>query len=271
MWSASNLLQLGYAELSRQCDVETASVFVPPNLLVNGKVPPALVAAATEIRDEFTNSYEAGVKSRLFDRRLLLNVDVFKMDLKDFRDTVFTGGPLGFITSNSPARTYGFEVQTGLQVSRGLRLSGGLTYADTTSIFQPIDYSTATPITDANGNPVLRRYRNPIAPKIIFNLDANYETPLGRNLKGRLGAGVRHRSKTFGQRQELFPVKALTTLDLSAGIARADDRISLGVSARNVTNGRIADFSGPSVDPRHVSFGAPIQSRAVLVTLGFTY
>ena len=251
--------------------VETASIFVPPPLLVNGKVPPALVAASSAIKDEFTDSYEIGVKSRLFDRRLLLNVDIFDMELQNFQDTVFTGGPLGFITSNSPARSRGVEVQAGLQVTPRFRVSGGLTYADTTSVFQPIDYATATLVTNANGNPVFQRYKNPIAPNVIYNIDLNYETDLGHDLKGRLGLDLRHRDSIFGQRQELFQADQLTTLDLSAGIGKSDDRYTLSISARNVTNAISADFSGPSVDPRYVSFGSPNQSRTVLVTLGFRY
>ena len=251
--------------------VETASIFVPPPLLVNGKVPATLVAASSAIKDEFTDSYEIGLKSRLFDRRLLINIDVFDMELQNFQDTVFTGGPLGFITSNSPARSRGVEFQAGLQVTPKFRVSGGLTYADTTSVFQPIDYATAALVTDANGNPIYKRYKNPIAPNIIYNIDLSYETELGHDLKGRLGVDVRHRDSVFGQRQELFPADQLTTLDLSAGIGKSNDRYGLSISARNVTNAIAADFSGPSVDPRYVSFGSPNQSRTVLLTFGFSY
>jgi iron complex outermembrane recepter protein len=123
---------------------ETNTIAVPPNLLVNGKVPAALVASGSEIKDEFTRSLEVGLKTTLMGRRMLLNVAGFWTDVRNFQDTVFTGGPLGFITFNGPARSRGVEVHTAFKVTPRLRINGGLTYADATGVIQPIDPATSS-------------------------------------------------------------------------------------------------------------------------------
>jgi len=255
--------------------VETNTIAIPPFLQVNGKVPAALVAAGSAIKDEKTNTYEIGLKTTLFDRKLRFNVAAFLTDVSNFQDSVFTGGALGFITFNGPARSKGFEVETAFQVTPSFRLDGGFTYADATGIIQPID-AAGTPVVDGSGNPVLVRFRRSQAPKIIFNLGANYDAAISVNLKLRLGAGVRHRSSMYNQRQELFPSKALTTLDLSVGLQSSDDRWGIDLIGKNVTNSISQDFASPSVDPRFAAFygaylAGPNALRSITLSVHFKY
>ena len=60
--------------------VETNTIAVPPPLLVNGKVPVALVAAGLAIKDEKTSSYEIGLKTTLLNHRLRFNGAAFLID-----------------------------------------------------------------------------------------------------------------------------------------------------------------------------------------------
>lgn len=236
--------------------VETNTIAVPPFLLVDGKVPAALVAAGSAIKDEYTRTWEAGFKTTLLDRRLRFNITGFYTKVKNFQDTVFTGGPLGFITFNGPAKTKGVEIETAFQISHQFRLDGGFTYADATGEIQPIDPATSAPAVDGSGNPILGWYRRSQAPKIVFNAGANFNTPITNSLNLELGANVRHRSSMYNQRQELFPSEKLTTLNLSAGISAADDTWGIEIAARNVTNELVQDFASPSVDPVPGVFGA---------------
>uniref|UniRef100_UPI0025F66EB1 TonB-dependent receptor n=1 Tax=Sphingomonas sp. TaxID=28214 RepID=UPI0025F66EB1 len=256
--------------------VETNTIAVPPQALVNGKVPAALVAAGSAIRDEKVKSYEIGVKTTLFDRRLRFNIAGFWTDIKDFQDTIFTGGTLGFITFNGPARSRGAEIETAFQITPSLRFDGGLTYADSTSVLQPIDPVTLFPQVDANGKAVFGRYRRSQAPKVIFNAGATFDTRLTDRLGGHLGASVRHRSSMFNQDQEMFLSKPLTTLDLQAGIEMADKSWGIDVVAKNVTNSISQDFASPSVDPRFGAFygaylAGPNALRTVMLSAHFKY
>ena len=251
---------------------ETNTIAVPPTALVNGKVPPALVKTGAGIRDEFTKSYEIGVKSTLFGGRVRLNVAGFLTNIKDFQDTVFTGGTLGFITFNGPAKSRGFEIESAFQATHNLRFDGGLTYTDATTIIQPINLTTNAPATDADGNAVFGKYRRAQAPKIIFNAGTNYTLRLSDAMNVDLSASVRHRSSMFNQRQELFPSHALTTVDLSAGIETADKRWGVDVVAKNVNNARSQDFASPSVDPRFSAYygaylAGPNPSRTITLSV----
>lgn len=256
--------------------VETNTIAVPPPLLVNGKVPPALVAAGAAIKDESVRDYEAGLKSYLFDRRLRLNVAVFDTEIRNFQDTVFTGGTLGFITFNGPARSRGVEVESAARLGQHVQVDGGLTYADATGIIQPIDPATNAPEVDSNGEPVFRRYRRSQAPKLIFNLEADYTARLSGSLDWRLGGDLRHRSMMFNQRQEEFPSKALTTLDIWAGVEARNNRWGVDLVAKNVTNSISEDFASPSVDPRFAAFygaylAGPNPLRTIMLSIHTQY
>ena len=254
---------------------ETNTVAIPPDLLVDGKVPAALVQAGTEIKDEFASTYEAGVKATLANRRLLLNLSGFWTHVKDFQDTVFTGGPLGFITFNGPARARGFELETSYNPFRGLRFNASATYSDTTSIIQPID-ANGFPAVDESGNPVLERFRRSQAPKLVVNASADYEVDLNDDTTLNLGVSMRHRSKIYNQRQEMFPSNALTTVDLSAGLEFNDGLWGIDLRVKNVTNEIEEDFASPTVDPRFGAFygahmAGPTPSRTILGTIKFSY
>ncbi len=256
--------------------VETNTIAVPPPLLVDGKVPAALVAAGSAIRDEFTKSYEVGVKTTLVGGRLRLNVAGFWTDIKDFQDTVFTGGTLGFLTFNGPARSRGVEVESAFKLTPEIHFDGGLTYADATAVIQPIDPATTAPAVDATGNALFERFRRSQAPQATFNAGAAYDPRLTARFDGHFAVAVRHRSSMFNQRQEQFLSPALTTLDLTAGIAARGGRYGVDIVAKNVTNAISQDFASPSVDPRFNAFygaylAGPNQLRTVMVSFHVKY
>lgn len=255
--------------------VETNTIAIPPPLLVGGKVPAALVAAGSTILDEYTKSYEVGIKTKLFDQKLRLNIAGFWTDVKNFQDTVFTGGPLGFITFNGPARSKGFELEAAYQVTHAFRFDAGATYADATAVIQPFN-AAGNPVVDGAGNPVYSRYQRSQAPKLIFNIGGNFEAPITSGLDLLLGASVRHRSGMFNQRQEQFYSPQLTTLDLSIGLQSNDKRWGVDLVGKNVTNSISQDFASPSVDPRFGAFygaylAGPNALRTIMLSAHFKY
>ena len=249
--------------------VETNSIAVPPPALVNGKVPAALVAAGSAIQDEFTTSYEVGFKSEFLQHRLRFNLALFKTDVENFQDSVFTGGPLGFITDNSPATSRGVEVESVFAVTSALRLTASATYADATQVVQPVVNGLL--VFNADGSPLRQTYRRAQAPLLTLNAGADYHMALTEGYSGHLGAHVFHRSSMYNERQATFLSQPLTTLDVSAGVGPSDDRWSLDIIARNLTNAISADFGGPSVDPRFTRLESPNPSRTILITLSARY
>jgi iron complex outermembrane receptor protein len=256
--------------------VETNTIAVPPQFLVNGKVPSALVAAGSAIKDELTESYELGLKTTSFDRRLLFNIALFHIDIENFQDTVFTGGPLGFLTTSGPATSQGVELEAGFRATPELRLDGGFTYADATQVVQPINPATDTLEVNANGSPVFRRYQRQQAPKEIFNVNATYERPIMNDYEIQLNAIVRYRSSMFNIRQEEFPSPSLLTLDLTMGIESPTKRWGIDLVAKNVTNAISQDAASPSVDPRFAAFygaylAGPNPLRTIMLSVHMSY
>ena len=256
--------------------VETNTVAVPPSELVDGKVPAALVAQNTALKDEIAQSYEGGLKTLLFQRAVRLNVAGFLTTIQNFQDLVFTGGSLGFITFNDPVRSVGAEADAAWNLGHGLQLDGGMTYADATALIQPIDPATNAPEVNAAGQPVIGRYQHSQAPKIIYNLNADYRRPVTDELELHLNAGLRHRSSMFNSRQDQYYSPQLTTLDLDAGLGRRSGRWSLDIVARNVTNAISQDFASAPPDPRFGAFygayaASPNRLRTVLLSISIHY
>ena len=251
--------------------VETNTIAVPPPLLVGGKVPAALVAANSALQDEVAQTYEVGLKSQFLHRSLRLDLAGFHTAIRDFQDTVFTGGPLGF----EPARSYGGEVDGGWSPGRGLDLDASATYAEATNVIQPTD-PTGAPETDAQGRPIYRRFQRSQAPKFIADFGARYARPVAQDLELRLAAGVRYRGPMFNSRQDEYRSPALTTLDLTAGLGPPGGRWSLNLAARNVTNALSQDFASATPDPRFGAlYGAyaasPNRLRTVTISVGVKY
>jgi len=256
--------------------VETNTIAVPPAELVAGKVPAGLVSTNAFIKDEVAQTYEVGVKSELFDRRLRLNLAGFVTNIHNYQDTVFTGGTLGFITFNDPVRSVGFEVDSGLALGRGFSIDGGLTYADATQVIQPIDPLTNAPEVNAAGKPIMERFQRSQAPKVVLNLGAAYQTRLANGYDAHLNANLHFRSSMYNQRQDEYYSPALTTLDLSAGFRPPQSPISFDVVAKNITNAISQDFASATVDPRFSAFygayaASPNRLRTVMMTISVKY
>lgn len=78
---------------------------------------------------ETIDSWELGLKSDLFDRRMRVNLAVFDYDIEDFQVLEFTG--VQFVTSNVPkAQSKGVEIEALALPVEGLEVSLNYTYAD---------------------------------------------------------------------------------------------------------------------------------------------
>ena len=79
---------------------------------------------------EKVDAYEVGVKSRLFDNRLSLNVAGFWNESKDMQLSVFTatGGTASYVLNAGKARVRGIEVEVTGQLADGLTLVGSMAY-----------------------------------------------------------------------------------------------------------------------------------------------
>jgi len=142
---------------------------------------------------ENLTSYELGVKSELFDRRLRLNTAIFYNDLKDLQRSQFLAGPGGVVSTTinaGAARYIGVEAEAVAAVTDRLTLSANLGYVDRKftdfDVFVPqtgetVDISRSADFTGSAGTTVsaAAEYRQPLDfGTLTARLDYSYRSRL---------------------------------------------------------------------------------------------
>ncbi|WP_221794448.1 TonB-dependent receptor [Aquisediminimonas sediminicola] len=160
------------------------------------------VSATTPFNPEKVNSFEAGVKAELFDRRLTLNLAGFYVKYKDIQETITkSGGSTGNITiveNAASAKVKGIEADFTARPIDGLTVRGSLGYLH--NRFSGFTNKEAWSITDGDDNVLdsgLHIYDysgvNMIyAPKITASVSFEYKYELGNDHQVRLNGGYRY-------------------------------------------------------------------------------
>jgi iron complex outermembrane receptor protein len=202
---------------------------------------------------ETVDSYEAGWKASLFNRRLQLALAVFQANYKDVQIPgsfgVVVNGVQNFvgITSNAAkARFRGVELETNWRVAEDfgtagdrLNLAGTLGYLDakylkyiTIVTFDPITgLPLATPLElDLSGS---RKIQN--TPKWTLSGSLDYDTPLGT---GRLNANTTLSYRSKSQQFELaipgLDQGGFALLDANLVWRSAGNRYEFGIHGKNL-------------------------------------
>lgn len=150
-------------------------------LPLNAQNQPALSTAV--VRPERNTTYEAGIKSQMFDRRVVLNLAAFYTQVKDFQATIVDSSQTvalrGYLSNIPEVTVKGIEADATAQVSRGLSLRASLAYAhgeysDYPAGPCPLEMQTAaTAACDLTGQ------RLSGLPRWSETLGADYALPLG--------------------------------------------------------------------------------------------
>jgi iron complex outermembrane recepter protein len=230
----------------------------------------------TDAAPETTTSYEAGVKSDLFDRRARLSFGMFRYDIKGQQFTAVAG------TSNQVAllnakksRGQGFELEGEALVTEALRLSLGVSLNDTEirdpTLRVPVCGSgRCTPLdpfirvgnarlASIDGNPL------PQAPKWVATATGRYGIPLaGGELYVYGDLSYRSKVNLYLYDSIEFTGKSLTEVGLKLSYNWGNGKYEAALFCRNcsnevVVNGAI-DFNnleGFINDPR--TYGAQLR------------
>jgi iron complex outermembrane receptor protein len=197
---------------------------------------------------ERTMSYEAGIKTVLFDRKLRFNFDVYYFKTKDLQLSAVGGGTNANLLLNADAvKGHGIEAEFEARPVTGLTFTGGVslyiakihdndlvveTCGAPCTVLDPI-FAPAAPFQPAivfiDGNQL------PQAPKLTINFTAGYEHPVG---PGSLYVYTDwyHRSKIqfFLYRSVEFSDDSLLEGGIRLGYRW--DRFDVAGFVRNVTN-----------------------------------
>jgi len=112
--------------------------------------------------EEILWSYELGMKSAFFNRRLIVNGAVYYMDINNMQVEEALDPHEGYVTNAAEATAMGAELEMSVRVAQGLTLSAGFGYCDIT--FDKYE--------DALGN--YEGNHNLYAPDYTYNIGAQY-------------------------------------------------------------------------------------------------
>lgn len=112
-------------------------------------------------------NYETGIKGMYLDNRLLLNIALFYMDIKDMQVMNNIDPVRGYISNAASVASKGVEAEASVKITKQLSLSASLGYNNAT--FE--DYADA--MGNYNGN------FTPYAPEFTYHIGATYRNPTG--------------------------------------------------------------------------------------------
>jgi iron complex outermembrane receptor protein len=188
---------------------------------------PALSTAVVEPERNIT--YEAGLKTRFFDGRLLLNIDAFRTTVRDFQANVVDTAPgalRGYLANIDKARVVGVELDSLFVLND--KFSGHfsamwtdgkyLSYADGPCPIERV--GTATRVCDLSGRPLTA------LPKWALSAGGEYVHDAGFiGLDGQLYLSVEasYRSKTSGDSSAsaYTAIDGYAIVNMAAGFRRA--------------------------------------------------
>ena len=219
----------------------------------NGITPNASLLFPSEVVD----SYEAGIKTTLFNRTVLLNATYFDQTFTDFQLNTFLG--TAFVVESIPELTSrGVDADfLWFTPVEGLSFQGGVTYTDA-----QYGNFTAADLTTPGNFPqlsLLPGARASFAPEWSATGSVNFDRSIGNGLRMGMSLAAKY-STDYNTGSDLLPYKqqeALTLLNGRITLGSEDDRWSFEVWGQNLTDEEYVQ----------VAFNAPLQGSAFQSTV----
>ena len=213
--------------------------------------------------NEKLDSYEVGVKSQLFDRRVRLNMSAFYYDYQDqqvFAQALRNGLTVLVLDNAASSKVYGAEVETSARITQNLRIDAGLSLLHAefgTYLSEGQDYT---------GN------RLPQSPKLTFNVAANYTQPLqsGASLKGTVDAAYSSKIYFDNSNAERLSQDGVWVAGAQASWVSPDNTVEAGVFARNLFD-KTYKVSISNIDSLGVDLLTLNRPRSLGVFLRYRY
>lgn len=226
----------------------------------NDLTPAVFAIDQGRVDPEIAHSYEIGLRSRLFDRLVTLNLSAYYTTFDDFQITAAlpgTAGGLTFTVINAgQVTTKGLEAEFGIHprgALEGLSFDGNLSYTDayysdftnapcyvgqpttntpttTPGVCAPAVAGSTARLQSVNG------FQTVGSPKWQVNLFAAYDRPITRWANGFIQAHyfMQDDLQLAVGKNPLTVVPGYETVDLTVGVRAPDDRWKLSVIARNL-------------------------------------
>ena len=213
---------------------------------------------------EKVDSYEVGLKTKLFDGRVRANGAIFRSEMTDFQVLEFTG--VQFTTFNVPkAQSTGAEVEVAAALTDHVGATLALTYTDAN---YPTDCAPATASVNVRtlcGSSLTN------APEWVGIFGLNFDRPVGGNYRLYGDASVRYESDRRTSTQEYIvnttgPLRTIKTpLDIQEANSKTNLRIGFGSQDEHWG----VELWGANVfneQTRNVTFNLPLRGVEALGT-----
>jgi iron complex outermembrane receptor protein len=177
--------------------------------------------------NEKLDSYEVGLKSQLFERRVRLNMSAFYYDYQDqqvFAQALRNGLTVLVLDNAASSKVYGAEIEGSARLTQNLRIDAGLSLLKA-------DFGTyVSEGQDYTGN------RLPQSPKVTFNVAANYSHPLtsGARLTGTVDAAYSSKIYFDNSNAERLSQDGVWVAGAQGSWISPDGTIEAGLFARNL-------------------------------------
>ena len=225
-------------------------------------------------KSETNTSYEAGMKSYLFGRRVSLDLDGFYYEVRNQQLTVVGGANNGTELLNA-RKTIGYGAEGDLRwkvdSNLNLAISGSLNFTriEDPTLQQAVCFScTVTDPLTPTGNALIDGNPSPQVAKYVVDASLDYTRPIGVTTVAFFYGDLSYRSKVnfFLYESKEFTGPALLDLGLRAGLRWGEGKYEAAVFCRNCTNRIVAiggiDFENLAAyvnDPRIV--GMQLSAR----------
>jgi iron complex outermembrane recepter protein len=198
---------------------------------------------------ETADSFELGMKSTLFDGRMLFNAAAYWAEYDNFQANNFlflNNVLITTLTNAGKVTTGGVELEFQAQPTDRFSLSGGFAYneARVDQFFTP-----------AGQNPTVRDGTAlPLAPKFKVSAVAEYSIPIG-TLELAPQLLVAYQDESFADLNEpvALRIPGYTTVDLQVALRDQDERFRVSLIGRNITDEAytvLKTAGGPGGAPR---------------------
>lgn len=251
--------------------------------------------ALQPVEPETIDAFEVGLRTDLLNRRLRLNLSGYYYDYRDIQVSLVTGNGMSTYLNAARGSVLGLDVDVNAVITDRLNFTGAVTvlrteYEDFPNalVYLPnivgqacvapprsIGIAEARQIfgsTPSGGNCAYSLNATGqdliFAPRLTINAGFDYSLPLAGGSRAMLTASVYHNSGFDVEAGGVGShIDAFTTVNASASWFSRDDRFSIRIWGRNLTNSRYAiglsSFSQSSQEfsARPVSFGITFGVR----------
>ena len=245
-------------------------------LPLNASNLPALSTAV--IKPEENTTVEVGLKTELFDRHLLLNIDAYTTSVHNFQTNIVDTGPgalRGYLANIDKVRVQGLELDSSFIMDENFsgHVSGAYTDGKYVSYRNgpcPLErIGTATTVCDLSGRPLSAQ------PPWVFSVGGEYARRT--DLAGLAGQAFLHvelssRSKTFGDPSDskYTVIEGYNTVNASLGF-REKEHWEAFVWARNLFDQNYMLNYTIQAGNSGLILGTPNEPRLFGVTLRARY